>query len=280
MYYKSRKLAAARKRMKEELVALGWTEHECRYKANGTFDIRVEYKTPHIDNNFFWFENCLKKINTGEAYWALESYALQLEHLAWRCNDDNPNNHNYLDTLDAFELARRMILRGIDFNYYAGSEDEIPEDEEPEDYSGHINIIDWEHPERNTFEFAQGWHGGLNDGFGWDFVLFVNAIPVGAIILEADEEPDSDGKPVGPTLEKVMPCQKALDVAQLHLDCDFQFPVYCHALILSNGKQILNGDPWMELDEFTPISSLSEALQPLVFLENRIRHIEEVEEKD
>lgn len=267
MYYNSRKFSAARQTMKDELIALGWTEHDCRFKANGTLDIHVAYKTPHIDDSFFWYENCLKKINPeGEAHWALESYAQQLVHLAWRCNDDNPNNHNPLDTLDAFEMARNIMLLGIDFNYYYRSDDEIPEDENPEDYSGHINIIDWEHPERNTFEFAQGWNGGLNDRFGWDFVLFVNAIPVGAIILEADDK-DSDQAP----------CQKALDVAQHHLDCDYQFPVYCHALVLSNGKQILNGDPWMELDEFTPISSLAEGLKPLYFLEHRIRTIEETD---
>jgi len=264
MYYRSRKHSAVRQRMKDELIALGWTEHECRHKANGKFDIRVEYNTPHIDNCFFWFENCLKKINTGEAHWALETYAHQLVHLAWRCNADNPNNHHPLDTLDAFELARRIMLCGIDFNYYDGREDEIPEDYTPEDYSGHIKIIDWEHPEQNSFEFVQGWHGGLNDGFGWDFVLLVNAIPVGAIILESDEKDTAQA-----------PCQKALDVAQDHLDSDYQFPVYCHSLILSNGKQILSGDPWMELDEFKAITSLAEELKPLDYLEHHIHTIEE-----
>lgn len=265
MYYKSRKLSAARKRMKEQLTSLGWKEFECRFKLSGKVELHHKYNSPHIDDSVFWFENCLKNINPdSEAYYALESYSHRLIHVAWRCNFDNPNNHNPLDTLDAFEYVRELMLKGIDFNYYEG--ETPPEDRDPSEYSGHINIIDWEYPENNTFEFVEGWQGALNDGFGWDIILLVNAIPVGGIILEADDKESN-----------LPPCQKALDVAQYQLNNDYQFPVYCHSLILSNGKQILYGDPWMELEDFTPIASLSEGLSPLDFLEHRIHTIEEID---
>jgi len=257
MYTTNKKLSAARQRIKNELTQLGWSEYTL-YRTIKTDNLAYRpYLSPHIDNGIFWLENRLKKINTGEAYYALERYALQLSHLAWRCNLNNPNNRHPLDTLDAYCEARDMMLDGIDFDYTHGEGD--PE-RDPEDYMGHITIIDWEHPENNTFEFVEGWLGAMDDNFKWDIILLINAIPVGAILLEPDDKDST-----------LASCQKALDLAQYQLDNDFQFPVYCHTLIISNGKQLLDGEPWRELKDFRSISSLSESLQPLEYLDKRIK---------
>lgn len=248
MYTTNKKLSAARQRIKTELIALGWSEHTIE-----------PFSSPTADAHDFWMENCLKEINKGgEAFYALETYALRLPHLAWRCNLNNPNNHNPMDTLDAKEEAREMMLYGIDFDYTHGEGDP---DRDPSEYSGHIHIIDWEHPEKNTFEFYEGWRGAMNDNFRWDIILLINSIPVGAILLQPDDTDSS-----------LAPCQKALDLAQYQLDNDFQFPVYCHTLLISNGQQLLDGTPWSELDEFRPIQSLAETLQPLEYLDKRIKH--------
>jgi len=258
MYTTNKKLSAARQRIKTELISLGWSERENLFPASKKNDTDQAYTSPHIEDGFFWFENCLKQINSGEAYYALEYYSHNLTHLAWRCNQNNPNNQNPMDTLDAMEEARQMMLHGIDFDYTHGEGDP---NRDPSEYSGHIHIIDWEHPEKNTFEFIEGWHGAINDGFAWDIILFINAIPVGAILLEPDDTDSS-----------LAPCQKALDLAQYQLDNDFQFPVYCHTLLISNGQQLLDGTPWSELDEFRPIQSLADTLQPLEYLDKRIKH--------
>ena len=72
-----------------------------------------------------------------------------MEHLSWRCNLNNPNNHHPLDTLDAFDMARKYMLDGLQWDYGTGKKDE----------KGIIKIIDWENPENNTFEFVENWQG-------------------------------------------------------------------------------------------------------------------------
>lgn len=248
MHYKEHELDNARRRMQQQLIRMGWVKHKCPYPANDKVELRAEYKSPRIHNSFFWFENCLKKINpTGEVYYALEMRCLQMEHLSWRCNQNNPNNRHPLDTLDAFDIAYEYMLDGLPWDYGTGKKNE----------HGIIKIIDWEHPENNTFEFVQGWRGALNDGFGWDFVLCVNAIPLCGIIIEPGAS-----------------CQAALDLAQYQLDRDFQFPVYCHSLVVSNGEKMMIGDPWMELSEFQEIGTLKEALRPVDFLMDRIKGLD------
>ena len=250
MHYKNHDTDAAHRRMREQLLRMGWTKYKCPYPANGKVELMAAYHSPHIHNSFFWFEDCLKKINpTGEVYYALEMRCSEMEHLSWRCNLNNPNNHHPLDTLDAFDMARKYMLDGLQWDYGTGKKDE----------KGIIKIIDWENPENNTFEFLENWQGALNDGFGWDFVLCVNAIPLCGIVIEKPSE----------TL------QSALDMAQYQLDNDFQFPVYCHALVISDGEKMMIGDPWMDLDEFTEIGTLKEALRPVDFLMNRIKTIPE-----
>ena len=248
MHYKNHDTDAAHRRMREQLLRMGWTKHKCPYPANGKVELMAAYHSPHIHNSFFWFENCLKKINPiGEVYYALEMRCSEMEHLSWRCNMDNPNNRHPLDTLDAFDMARKYMLDGLPWDYGTGKKSE----------RGIIKIIDWENPENNTFEFVENWQGALNDGFGWDFVLCVNAIPLCGIVIEKPSE----------TL------QSALDMAQYQLDNDFQFPVYCHALVISDGEKMMIGDPWMDLDDFTEIGTLKEALRPVDFLMNRIKTI-------
>ena len=250
MHYKNHDTDAAHRRMREQLLSMGWIKHKCPYPANGNVELMAAYHSPHIHNSFFWFENCLKKINPmGEVYYALEMRCSEMEHLSWRCNMDNPNNRHPLDTLDAFDMARKYMLDGLPWDYGTGKKSE----------RGIIKIIDWENPENNTFEFVENWQGALNDGFGWDFVLCVNAIPLCGIVIEKPSE----------TL------QSALDMAQYQLDNDFQFPVYCHALVISDGEKMMIGDPWMDLDEFTEIGTLKEALRPVDFLMNRIKTIPE-----
>ena len=250
MHYKNHDTDAAHRRMREQLLRMGWTKHKCPYPANDKVEMMAAYHSPHIHNSFFWFENCLKKINPmGEVYYALEMRCSEMEHLSWRCNMDNPNNRHPLDTLDAFDMARKYMLDGLPWDYGTGKKSE----------RGIIKIIDWENPANNTFEFVENWQGALNDGFGWDFVLCVNAIPLCGIVIEKSSE----------TL------QSALDMAQYQLDNDFQFPVYCHALVISDGEKMMIGDPWMDLDEFTEIGTLKEALRPVDFLMNRIKTIPE-----
>ena len=250
MHYKNHDTDAAHRRMREQLLRMGWTKHNCPYPANDKVEMMAAYHSPHIHNSFFWFENCLKKINPmGEVYYALEMRCSEMEHLSWRCNMDNPNNRHPLDTLDAFDMARKYMLDGLPWDYGTGKKSE----------RGIIKIIDWENPANNTFEFVENWQGALNDGFGWDFVLCVNAIPLCGIVIEKPSE----------TL------QSALDMAQYQLDNDFQFPVYCHALVISDGEKMMIGDPWMDLGEFTEIGTLKEALRPVDFLMNRIKTIPE-----
>ncbi len=250
MHYKNHDTDAAHRRMREQLLRMGWTKHKCPYPANDKVEMMAAYHSPHIHNSFFWFENCLKKINPmGEVYYALEMRCSEMEHLSWRCNMDNPNNRHPLDTLDAFDMARKYMLDGLPWDYGTGKKSE----------RGIIKIIDWENPANNTFEFVENWQGALNDGFGWDFVLCVNAIPLCGIVIEKSSEN----------------LQSALDMAQYQLDNDFQFPVYCHALVISDGEKMMIGDPWMDLDEFTDIGTLKEALRPVDFLMNRIKTIPE-----
>ena len=250
MHYTTHDPDAAHRRLREQLLRMGWTKHKCPYPANDKVEMMAAYHSPHIHNSFFWFENCLKKINPmGEVYYALEMRCSEMEHLSWRCNMDNPNNRHPLDTLDAFDMARKYMLDGLPWDYGTGKKSE----------RGIIKIIDWENPANNTFEFVENWQGALNDGFGWDFVLCVNAIPLCGIVIEKPSE----------TL------QSALDMAQYQLDNDFQFPVYCHALVISDGEKMMIGDPWMDLDEFTDIGTLKEALRPVDFLMNRIKTIPE-----
>ena len=273
MHYKNHDTDAAHRRMREQLLRMGWTKHKCPYPANGKVELMAAYHSPHIHNSFFWFENCLKKINpTGEVYYALEMRCSEMEHLSWRCNLDNPNNRHPLDTLDAFDMARNYMLDGLQWDYGTGKKDE----------KGIIKIIDWENPENNTFEFVENWQGALNDGFGWDFILCINAIPLCGIVIEngsmvQEVQKNEVAKNLKPseTLKHSETLQAALDMAQYQLDNDFQFPVYCHALVISDGEKILIGDPWMELDGFQEIGTLKEALRPVDFLVNRIKTIPE-----
>lgn len=249
MHYKNHDTDNARRRMREQLKRMGWEKRKCPNPVSDKVELRAEYDSPHVENFSFSFENHLKKINpTGEAYYALEMRCYDITHLAWRCNQNNPNNHYPLDTLDAFDYARRYMLDGLPWDYGTGRKTE----------KGIIKIIDWEHPEQNTFEFVEGWRGALNDGFGWDFVLCINAIPLCGILIEPGDT-----------------CQAALDLAQYQLDNDFQFPVYCHSLVISNGETLMVGEPWIELDEFKEIGTLKEALRPVDFLMNRIKTIPE-----
>lgn len=262
MYYKSRKLATLRKRIIAELEDLGWQRHQCPDPVDGALDIHAKYKSPHIDTHTFWYEKCLKRINTGEAYYALENRALELEHVSWRCDFSNPNNKRPIDTFDAFEYVHQMMVDGITWNYG-------PDCDDTEVRTGHINIIDWDNPMNNSFEYVEKWRGCRNDGFGWDIVLCVNAIPVGAILLE----PDGIIRNLSGEVLPNIPCLTALATAQDELDHDFQFPVYLHTLIVGNGKKLKIGFPYSDIDEMDSIGVSDEYLRPDYFLMNCVKHI-------
>ena len=92
----------------------------------------------------------------------------------------------------------------------------------------------------------------------------MNAIPLGGILLEANPT-------VSDEATEVVPCQAALDLAQYQLDKDFQFPVYCHALVISDGEKILAGDPCMDLEDMQEIRTLKEVLRPTDFLLKQVK---------
>lgn len=268
MYYKSRKLHTVRERLTEQLEALGWQPYQLRnyYKPNGRQDISPTLFTPQIIDDFLEFETRLKKINTGEAYWRTETNGQRMLHLAWRCRADNPNNHHPLDTFDAFEMVREMMINGLDFEYDTWNE----KGRKIKGVKETIRYIDWEHPERNTYEYAVGWRGPKNDGFAWDIVLLINMIPVGGIVLEGAK---SARVREGEEVKENLPCQNAYELAFRQLYDDYHFPVYCHSLIIGNGKQLMIGDPWMEIEEFLPIDHLEDVLRPTEFLLNRIKEL-------
>lgn len=249
MHYQSNDFKGVLRQIKRQLIRMGWVEHP---RKNIEMDKTMKgfrRGSPQIVDEVFWYENCLKKINPhseGEAYYALEIRGLALVHLAWSCNQNNPNNHRPMDTLDAFDILHERMLEGIPFDYGTGIDGD----------SGTIRVVDWEHPENNTFEFIQNWRGALEDDFAWDFVLCVNAIPVCGILLEK-----SDGAP----------CRAAHELAQYQLDKDFRFPIYCHAIVIGDGEKMYIGDPWEELEHFGEIDSLEKELQPANFLVKYIK---------
>lgn len=49
MYYKSRKLTSARKRIREQLVELGWQEQRCLYPATDQTGLYRAYETPTVE---------------------------------------------------------------------------------------------------------------------------------------------------------------------------------------------------------------------------------------
>lgn len=158
-----------------------------------------------------------------------------------------------------------MMLKGIDFEY------------EDYDVDGQINhetilIIDWEQPERNTFEYVVGWRGARNDGFAWDVVLLVNSIPVGGILLASPEGAGVVGVSSVAEVHESLPCQNAYNLAFEQLSVDYQFPGYCHSLIIGNGKQLMIGNQFLEIEEFMPIERLEDVLLPIEFLMARIKH--------
>lgn len=248
MYYGNRKLWAARKRMREQIEASGWIRRESRHPATNKISMMAKYHSPRIDT--WHLENCLKKFNTGEAYYRTETNAMELAHVAWQCNKDNPNNKYPIEVGQAQLWLIDALFDGIRFEY----EDE---DNEEVTHVGFIKVIDWENMERNTFTYVENWQGAMNDRFAWDFVLCVNSLPVCGIVLE----PDADDAP---------PCQTAYDLAMYQLDNDFQFPVYVQSLIVSNGKQFMAGDPF-GINGLKMIDSLEKELNPIDYIKNRIR---------
>ncbi len=71
MYYKSRKLTSARKRIREQLVELGWQEQRCLYPATDQTGLYRAYETPTVELTTSGMESSLKRINSREEYMAL-----------------------------------------------------------------------------------------------------------------------------------------------------------------------------------------------------------------
>ena len=75
----TKRITNAHRRIRQQLLSMGWAKHKCPYTANKKEEEMAEYRSPHIYNSFFWFENCLKKINPkGEVYYALEMRCLTM----------------------------------------------------------------------------------------------------------------------------------------------------------------------------------------------------------
>ena len=242
MHYKSRRLESRRRSMEQELLHNGWVGLETPYPPNGKVELYAKYQSPRIiEIGVSDIEQCLKKINRdGESYYALETWSWELTYLSWQTDRENPRNHNYIPVWQAFDCLHDCLLEGIDWKYEDGR-------------SGNIKVIDWEHPEMNTFSYVRGWRGAMNDGFGWDFVLFVNAIPLAGIVLEPDEK---GGRP----------CAAALSLAQDQMNSDSTFSVYAHYIIAGNGKELRMGVPYEELDEFMDTPDTIQAIKPENFL--------------
>lgn len=260
MYYKSRKLTSARKRIREQLVELGWQEQRCLYPATDQTGLYRAYETPTVELTTSGMESSLKRINSGEALYLCENTESELHHLAWRCIASNPNNHSPLEPLEAYEELCYLLSQGIVYEKYQDGKDVT------------VRLIDWEHPERNTFTFVEGWRGALSDGFGWDLVLLVNGMPLGYILLREDYATDSDIPGDSGIYDDLcelsgnQPCLAAYDLAWRQYDADRQFQVFGHLSFISNGKKTLAGSPYMPFDEYRELRSLREMFAPEAFV--------------
>lgn len=256
MYYKSQKLAEERKRIKEQLQELGWREQRCLYPATDQPSPYSVYESPTVDLTTFYMEQSLKRINSGEAVWLCENADSELHHLAWRCITSNPNNRSPLEPIEAFEEFCYLLSHGIVYDEYRDGMDVT------------VKLLDWEHPERNTFSFVEGWRGALNDGFGWDLILMVNGMPLGYILLQEDYASDSDIPSDSGIYDDFcklsgnQPCLAAYDIAWKQYDADRQFQVFDRLTFISNGVKMLAGYPYMPFDEYRELESQLRVFTP------------------
>ena len=260
MYNKSHKLTAARERIREQLQELGWQEQRCLYPATDQSSLYRAYESPTVDLTTFHMEESLKRINSGEAVWLCENTESELHHLAWRCITSNPNNHSPLEPIEAYEEFCYLLSHGIVYAEYQDGRDVT------------VKLFDWEHPERNTFTFVEGWRGAQNDGFGWDLILMVNGMPLGYILLQEDYATDSDIPSDSGIYDDFcelsgnQPCLAAYDLAWKQYDADSRFQVFGHLSFISNGGKMLAGSVYSPFDGYRELESLRDLFTPEAFV--------------
>ena len=201
--------------MKQFLTTNGWKAHTCACTSPEGKKEHPQYYSPQILGSDFWFENCLKALNPDrELYYRTETYGHWLTHLVWEPMKIAQEDLVYA-LYEANEAAIWYMAYGIRITY--------PGDQEEEEHKGTIIVIDWEHPERNKFEYVEHWRGAQNDGFSWDFILCINGIPLCAILLRPNEANEA-------------PCTQAIETANAQLSIDRCFPVYNYGIFVSDGE--------------------------------------------
>ncbi len=113
---------------------------------------------PQVDS--VQMEHDLKRFNAGEAFYSTEDYATEVSMLGVKSfhhywpNSTHPERSRSLE--DMREQFYDWLLCGIGFQY--GSE------RRPS--YGICQLIDFAHPESNTFRVHQDWQGCQANGFG------------------------------------------------------------------------------------------------------------------
>jgi len=192
------------------------------------------------------FEDDLKKINSGEAYWLAESCAPEIEILPHfmrsrgylersREGDERSRGNSLRSDLDK---CRSSFFHYLHFGY----EFEYQPEKGIGSY-GIVQLIDYNRPERNSFRAATLWDGLLRDNFLWDVVVTVNTMPLAVAVLQ-------------PTTPGNRPCQDAIETLHYQLANDPIVSAYLQLCIVSDGNQTLVGSPTDCADQFKPWASL------------------------
>ena len=209
--------------VKRLLESKGWKERRpCIARPSETVKTPGLFSPKAGDMAGFWLEDCLKKLNPDrELYYKTEYYQSFITGLAIQNARAEKDSFALSDFHDE---AHWYMMAGLRITV---------EDDEGREVKRTIKVVDWENLPNNTFEYVENWRGARNDGFSWDFVLCVNAIPVGAILLCVDDE----------GVER--PCDTGVSLSWEQLRDDWSFPIYLHYLFVSNGEQVaFLGDYW------------------------------------
>lgn len=235
MFISNRKLESLRNRMADTLVEMGYREEDYtywdKYRVSKRVNINKRYYGPQILS--LLYENSLKEINTGEAYYALEAWMFNIVHLPHDVKKEQENANPNITVGEARDLFYEYLLCGIEFDYHTGREGSY----------GLINIVDWKNIQKNEFTFFRKWQGVRNDGFGWDFIVMLNRMPVVAVCLQ-------------PTTEGNRPCEDAYRVMREQIDASVEMQIYTQIVILSDGKKTLVGTATDTFEMFKTWNSL------------------------
>jgi len=185
-----------------------------------------------------WFlERYLKTVNTGEAYYYLESRMFDIIRL-WK---------NIL--LERTTLAKsrdvfgQQLHYGIEFSYKRNGRKKYEI----------INLINWDKPEANTFRYHLKvpafrkfslMKDVPTDDFIWDLIISVNHLPMVAVVIEPNAFKESK------------PCVTAYESMKLELERDPFMATYVQICIISDGSTTLVGTTTDSLSNFRQWPSL------------------------